>query len=153
MSAQPTLSTARDQAIKYGYPSWSVLTSTPNGTAGIGEFFYSYWQNAVDSDELFEIDEKATEENQTNNNYIYEKFKKDSDEIINAPGKNGFARVYFHWSEDPRKDDSWYEEQCREQNYNKRKIAQEKLVFLNKSNLPFRPTAKNEFFFQKSRQE
>ena len=29
-SAQPTLSTASEQALKYGYPTWSLLTSTPN---------------------------------------------------------------------------------------------------------------------------
>lgn len=44
MSAQPTLSTASGQALKYGYPTWSLMTSTPNGTAGIGKFFYDYWR-------------------------------------------------------------------------------------------------------------
>ena len=29
-SAQPTLSTASEQALKYNYPTWSLLTSTPN---------------------------------------------------------------------------------------------------------------------------
>lgn len=112
MSAQPTLSTASEQAEKYGYPTWSVMTSTPNGTAGTGEFFYSYWQNAIDSELLFEVDHDATAEGETNNNYIFEKFKEDADEVMTAPGSNRFVKVFYHWSEDPRKTLSWYTKIC-----------------------------------------
>ncbi len=138
MSAQPTLSTASEQALKYGYPTWSLLTSTPNGTQGTGAFFYEYWQKAISSDEIFDIDYKVTEKDEDNGNYIFEKFKPNADEIMNMPGSNGFLQIYYHWSEDPRKDLDWYEEQKRQQNYNSRKIAQEyDIRFVGSSDNPF----------------
>lgn len=137
-SAQPTLSTASEQAAKYGYPTWSILTSTPNGTEGRGKFFFDYWTGAIDSELIFEIDKDHTKENETNENLIYEKFTKNADEIINTPGTNGFVQVYHHWSEDPRKGPEWYEQQCRDYNYNKRKIAQEyDIRFVGSTNNPF----------------
>lgn len=138
MSAQPTLSTAGEQAAKYGYPSWSLMTSTPNGTEGIGKFFFEMWSNAIDSDEMFELDNTSTLPDETNNNLIYERFKPDSDKIIRKIGSNGFVKIEFHWSEDPRKDDEWFEEQRKQLNYNKRKISQEyDIKFVGGTNNPF----------------
>ena len=108
MSAQHTLSTASEQAEKYGYPTWSIMSSTPCGTTGIGQFFYEFWQNAIPSDELFEVDTKTTKPDETNGNFIFERFREDADSILNnTPGTNKFVQIKFHWSEDPRKDDTW----------------------------------------------
>lgn len=87
-----------------------LITSTPNGTVGEGEWFYDMYQYAVDSDLLF--DEK---------NIVIE----EAAGIIDNPERNGFARVKFHWSADPEKDDKWYAEQCRDLNFNRRLINQE----------------------------
>jgi len=38
-AAQPTLSKAREQAIRNGYPYMILMTSTPNGVDGDGKFF------------------------------------------------------------------------------------------------------------------
>ena len=47
-------------------------------------------------------------------------------------------QVYYHWSEDARKDQDWYEEQRKQQNYNSRKIAQEyDIRFVGSSDNPF----------------
>ena len=60
------------------------------GTQGTGAFFYEYWQKAISSDDVFEIDYNVTEKDETNGNYIFEKFKENADEIMKAPGSNGF---------------------------------------------------------------
>lgn len=124
-AAQPTLGTARQQAEKHGYPYWILMTSTPNGSQGTGGFFYDYWQKAIDSDELFEVNKKYTEEGQINQNYVYENFINNSDDVVNNPNSNSFIRIKYHWSEDIRKSQKWYEEQCKELNFNTRKIGQE----------------------------
>lgn len=90
MSAQPTLSTASEQALKYGYPTWSLLTSTPNGTQGTGAFFYEYWQRSIPSDDVFDIDYNVTEKDEKNANFIFEKFKDNADDIMKQTGTNGF---------------------------------------------------------------
>jgi len=122
-SAQPILSTAREQAKSNKYPFMILVTSTPNGAGGgTGEWFYDRYQNSVDTDILFDEDNKWVDSSQ---------------KLINDPTKNGFLRTRFHWSEDPRKDENWYQEQCRELS-DKRKINQElDLIFVGTSNCIF----------------
>jgi len=100
-SSQQTLSRARDQAIANNIPYFIFVTSTPNGTTGTGSWFYSRWQNSVDSKLIF--DDNA-------------KFKKDVDidTIVKDPSKNSFIKVKYSWEEDPTKDQQWYDEQCQE---------------------------------------
>jgi len=99
-SAQQTLSKARQQAVKQGYPFFQFLTSTPNGVTGSGEWFYKRWQNCVDSDLLFDEDLWKTDVN--------------LDEIVTDPTRNSFIGIKYHWSEDPSKNEKWYQEQCQE---------------------------------------
>lgn len=114
-SAQQVLSTARKMAIKNNYPHYIVMTSTPNGVEGDGKFFYDMWQNAIDSDLIFE-------KNDDNN---YETIVDNADEIVNDPSRNGFVKIQYHWSENSERDEKWYQQQCRELNFNKIRIAQE----------------------------
>ena len=108
------------------------------GTQGTGAFFYEYWQRSIPSDDVFDIDYNATAPDEKNGNFIFEKFKDNADEIMKQTGTNGFLQVYYHWSEDPRKDSDWYEEQKKQQNYNSRKIAQEyDIRFVGSSDNPF----------------
>ena len=74
------------------------------GTQGTGAFFYEYWQRSIPSDDVFDIDYNVTEKDEKNANFIFEKFKDNADEIMKQTGTNGFLQVYYHWSEDPRKD-------------------------------------------------
>jgi len=130
-SAQPILSTAREQAKKNNYPYLMLITSTPNGAGGgTGSWFYDRYENSVNTDLLFDENEQWTPNKET---------------IINDPSKNGFLRTRFHWSEDPRKDQAWYIEQCRELS-DKRKINQElDLIFVGSSNCIFEDELLSEF--------
>jgi len=107
-SAQPVLSKAREQAELNGYPYFTLITSTPNGTAGTGKFFHEMWGNALPSEQIFQP-------NST--------FEPNSDDIIKNPSHNSFIRVRYHWSE--TRPQEWYQQQCRELNFDKRKINQE----------------------------
>lgn len=127
-SAQPILSTAREQAKKNNYPYFIGLSCTPNGIEGAGKWFYERWSNGIESDLLFEPDP---------NNPKNERWIKDPQRVIKDPSKNGFIRVKYHWSEDKKKDTSWYNEQCRELS-DKRKVNQElDLIFVGSSNCIF----------------
>ena len=75
------------------------------GTQGTGAFFYEYWQRSIPSDDVFDIDYNATAPDEKNGNFIFEKFKDNADEIMKQTGTTGFLQVYYHWSEDPRKDE------------------------------------------------
>jgi len=111
-SAQPVLSTAVKQAIKNKYPYFIFITSTPNGVEGDGRWFYEMWSNGIDSDEIFDENNKLK--------------IKDNKELYNMfPDKNAFCKVKFHWSEDPLKNEDWYNEQKRQLNFDKRRINQE----------------------------
>ena len=114
-SAQPTISKAREQAIKNDYPYFILMTSTPNGVDDTGKFFYEMYDKAVESDNLFVTDEESDIENWADN----------ADEIISDSSKNSFIRVRYHWSEDPTKNVAWYEQQKKELNFNTRQINQE----------------------------
>jgi len=107
-SAAPVLAKAREQAKKYGYKDLILLSATPNGTETDGKFFYDMWSNSIDSDEIYD----------ENNKFIdnYEK-------IVNSPTKNGFIAIKYHWSES--KDEAWYLGQCKDLNFDARRINQE----------------------------
>jgi len=107
-AAQPVLSKAREQAVANGYPYFMFLTSTPNGTMGTGEWFHQMWTNAMDSDQLFDPTNSLVDD------FIAQ---------MANPVHNSFAKVRYHWSEIYTQ--SWYQEQCRELNFNTRKINQE----------------------------
>jgi len=107
-SAQPVLSKAREQAKLNGYPYFTLITSTPNGTAGTGKFFHEMWGNALPSEQIFQQDST---------------FEQNADEIIKNPSHNSFIRIRYHWSE--TRSQEWYQQQCRELNFDKRKINQE----------------------------
>lgn len=122
-SAQPVLSKAREQAKKNNYPTFILMTSTPNGVVGEGKFFSDMWSNAIDANDIFD----------ENNNFV-----KNSDIIVNDPSKNGFIKIKFHWSDDPTKDDNWYNEQKRELNFDLRSINQElDLLFIGSTSCIF----------------
>ena len=99
-SAQQTLSKAREQAKAINYPVIQLVMSTPNGVSGDGEWWYDRWSHGVDSDLLFDDD----------------KWKKDIniDALVEDPSKNTFINIFYHWSEDPTKDEKWYNTQCQE---------------------------------------
>lgn len=127
-SAQQTLATARAQAQKNKYPYFQLITSTPNGTVGDGEWFYDRWEGAVESDDLFTFNDQGHEIWRTDTNI---------DNIVSDPGRNTFIRVQYHWREDSRKDEKWYREQCQEL-ADKRLINQElDLIFVGSSNCIF----------------
>jgi len=133
-SAQPILSTAREQAAKNKYPYMILISSTPNGVSGSGFWYYDRYQNAVDTDLLFDENDKWT---------------KNSKELIADPSKNAFLKTRFHWSEDPKKDQQWYIEQCRELS-DQRKINQElDLIFVGTSNCIFEDDLLSQFKAQK----
>ena len=114
-AAQPTLNRAREQAKKNNYPYFILGTSTPNGVEGTGKFFADLWENAMDSDEFFITDSEMEDwvDEETFN------------QLIDAPNKNNFVKIRYHWSEDPTKDETWYMNQKRELNFDMRKIRQE----------------------------
>ena len=127
-SAQQTLSKAREQAIKNNYPYFIFVTSTPNGTYGDGEWFYKRYKNAIDSDEIFV---------QTFDGYENWRDEKLVQQKLLDSSKNSFIRVKFHWSEDPTKNQEWYEEQCRELD-DERMVNQElDLIFVGSTNCIF----------------
>ena len=109
-SAQPTLSRAREQAIKNNYPYFILVTSTPNGTVGTGEWFFKMWEYSVPGDMVFNEKDQFTD---------------DAKQLVDNPERNGFVQVKYHWSEDPNKSPEWYEQQVRDLNFDRRKINQE----------------------------
>jgi len=127
-AAQPTLSKAREQAIRNCYPYMILMTSTPNGVEDSGKFFYEMYDRAVESDNLFMLDDETGVED----------WAESVDDIINDPSKNSFIRIKYHWSEDQTKNLDWYEKQKKELNFNQRKINQElDLLFVGGANCIF----------------
>lgn len=138
-AAQQILSKAREQALKSKYPYFIAISSTPNGIAGAGEWFYTRYQGGIDSDLLFEKDEKTG----------LEVWTKDCDRIVNDPSKNSFINIRYHWSEDSTKSQAWYEEQKRELS-DQRKVNQElDLIFIASSNCIFDDDMLSQFKAQK----
>lgn len=100
-----------------------------NGSVGIGEWFYKRWSKAVDSDELFTTDVNTGKEI----------FNKDIDieSKVADSSKNRFVRIKYHWKEDSRKDDAWYQKQVQELD-DERKVNQElDLAFIATTNCIF----------------
>jgi len=127
-SAQQVLSKAREQAKLNGYPYFIAISSTPNGIEGSGSWFFNRWTNGIESDLLFEKDLKSPK----NENWV-----ENADLIASDPSKNGFINVRYHWSEDPTKNQEWYQNQCRELS-DQRKVNQElDLIFVGSSNCIF----------------
>lgn len=130
-AAQPTMSRAREQAKKNNYPHFMLITSTPNGTSGDGKFFYDMWNNAIESDNVFEYDENLGKEEWIKDNELLGNY-------MNDANKNSYLKVRLHWNEDPLKDEAWYIRQQKELNFNRRKINQDlNLVFLGGSHCIF----------------
>jgi hypothetical protein len=109
-AAAPTLTTAAKQAEENKYPHFILMTTTPNGTIGVGEFFHEMWKNGIDSDDIFDESDK---------------FIENADSYVHDMQTNGYVKVEYHWSEDSVKDENWYQQQCRMLNFNQRKINQE----------------------------
>lgn len=115
-SAQQTLATARQQAMRNNYPYFTLVTSTPNGTTGAGEWFYRRWNGALESNDIF-VENKQTG--------IEDWIEDDLTPYLDDPNLcNSFIKIKYHWSEDPSKDDVWYAKQCQELD-DKRMINQE----------------------------
>lgn len=136
-AAQPVLQKATQQAKKHKYPYFTLITSTPNGVYGHGKWFYERWSYAVNSDELFEFDPNRNVE-------IWNSKINVQDYLLN-PSCNSFIKVKYHWSEDPTKDQKWYDAQCQDLN-DQRRINQElDLVFVGSSDCIFTDKMLNEF--------
>jgi len=124
-SAQSTLSKAREQAKRLGRPTFTLVTSTPNGTVGVGKWFYNRYTNAVDSNLFFDRETGI---------WIPKINKK---EIMSSTDNNRYVKVKYHWSEDPTKTQEWYDDQCAEI-ADQRTINQElDLIFIGSSNCIF----------------
>lgn len=120
-SAQPGLSISRKYSKLNGYPSLMLVVSTPNG-AGDNQF-YSMFENSTNIEEIYDFENKR----------LYPEYK----EILAEEHRNSFISVKIHWSETNR-DEKWYKEQCRELNFNKRRINQElDLAFLGSASSIF----------------
>ena len=120
-SAQPGLSIARKYSKLNGYPSLMLVVSTPNG-AGDNQF-YSMFENSTNIEEIYDFENKK----------LYDDYKA----ILAEEHRNSFISVKIHWSETNR-DEAWYKEQCRELNFNKRRINQElDLAFLGSASSIF----------------
>ncbi len=123
-SAAYALSKAKEQAIKNNMPYFTFVTTTPNGIEGDGKWFYQLWSNGIDEDNIF------NEEDRLIKNY--------NDILYNFKDKNPYIRIQYHWSEDPTKNDEWYNEQQRLVNFDRRRINQElDLKFLGGTNCIF----------------
>lgn len=139
-AAQPTISKAREQAIRNNYPYFILMTSTPNGVDDTGKFFYEMYDKAVESDNLFVADEETG----------IEDWAETADETIDDDSKNSFVRVRYHWSEDPTKNMDWYEQQKKELNFNTRQINQElDLLFVGGTDCIFDDETLQKFIYVK----
>ena len=118
---QPSLGTSRKFAKLNGYPTLLLGVSTPNG-AGDNQF-YSMLQNSTDIEEIYDFENKK----------LYDNYQ----EVLSEDHKNSFISVKIHWSETNR-DENWYKQQCKELNFNKRRINQElDLAFLGSASSIF----------------
>ena len=114
---QPSISTAKIFAKKNGYPTCMIAVSTPNGAGG--NWFYGILQRSVKFDDIYDYEQKK----------LYDDYQK----IMEDPEKNAFISLKILWSNTHRTQ-KWYNEQCKEMNFNERKINQElNLTFLGSS--------------------
>lgn len=124
-SIGPAYSKASREAEEAGMPHGIQIFSTPNGAQGL---FYDMYMNGTPVEELLvdPTDNKC------------DQFLPDDElhKIVNQPGRNGYVIIKLNWRE--VYDETWYEEQKRTLNFDRRKIAQEiDLVFLGSSNSVF----------------
>ena len=118
---QPSLGTARKFAKLNGYPTLLLGVSTPNG-AGDNQF-YSMLENSTNIEDIYDFENKK----------LYDNYQ----EVLAEDHKNSFISVKIHWSETNR-DEAWYKQQCKELNFNKRRINQElDLAFLGSASSIF----------------
>ena len=118
---QPSLGTARKYAKLNGYPTLLLGVSTPNG-AGDNQF-YSMLENSTNIEDIYDFENKK----------LYDNYQ----EVLAEDHKNSFISVKIHWSETNR-DEAWYKQQCKELNFNKRRINQElDLAFLGSASSIF----------------
>lgn len=114
---QPSIATARKFAKQNGYPTLLLGVSTPNG--GGDNTFYSMLQNSVSIEDIYDFENKR----------MYDDFERHFD----GDNVNSFISVQIHWSETHR-DEDWYKQQCKDLNFNQRRINQElDLAFLGSS--------------------
>lgn len=114
---QPSISTAKVFAKQNGYPTCMIAVSTPNGAGG--NWFYNILQRSVKFDDIYDYETKK----------LYDGYEK----VMQDPEKNAFISMKILWSNTHR-DQDWYNKQCKELNFNQRKINQElDLVFLGSS--------------------
>jgi len=131
-SMQPSVATARMHAKRNGYPTLVLAVSTPNG--GGENTFYQMLQRSVSIDDLYDFENKVMYEN-------YEEHFTDE--------SNSFISVQIHWSETHR-DESWYKQQCKDLNFNQRRINQElDLAFLGSSDSIFSDEIISELIIKK----
>lgn len=94
-----------------------------NGTSGLGQWFFDRWNKTVDSDLIFNDDRWKTDVNIC--------------DTVMDPSKNSFIGIKYHWSEDPTKNERWYQQQCQELS-DQRLINQElDLLFVGSTNCIF----------------
>lgn len=114
---QPSISTAKVFAKKFGYPTCMIAVSTPNGAGS--NWFYNILQRSVKFDDIYDYENKK----------LYDGYETTMDD----PEKNAFISMKILWNNTHR-DQAWYNKQCKELNFNQRKINQElDLVFLGSS--------------------
>ena len=118
-AATPAISKAREQALKNGYPTFTTIISTPNGTVGDGEFFYKLYTNAIDSDEIYYSNDEE------DNPYGNEELINNHMEIMDDQTRNGFVKVDYLWNEDPTKNEKWFQKMKQDLNFDTRRINQE----------------------------
>jgi len=127
-AVQPSLATAKIHAKENGYPYGVIFTTTPNG--GGDNFFYKIYSNAIQFDDIYD--------------YENESFYEDYEEELKNKDKNSFISLTLHWSE--TRTQEWYEQQCKELNFDTRKINQElDLAFLGSDNSIFPDEVIQEF--------
>jgi hypothetical protein len=89
-SAIPALSKAASDARKNGYPTFTILSSTPNGKMGVGKDWFDLYSNTFDSDLVFEKNETDTIiEGNTH-------FLPGAKELYESSGA-GYIRVDYYW--------------------------------------------------------
>ena len=114
---QPSISTAKVFAKKHGFPTCMIAVSTPNGAGS--NWFYGILQRSVKFDDIYDYENKK----------LYDGYEK----TMEDPEVNAFISLKILWS-DTHRDQTWYDLQCKELNFNQRKINQElDLVFLGSS--------------------
>ena len=112
-AAGPSMSTARESARRRFSPYFNIYTTTPNGSSGKGEYFYNSWHNSFDVERILDDDGELLP---------YDDGIKiiDSDEH-----NNGIIKIMYHWSDNPEKDEVYYNNCIKDLNYDMTRVQQE----------------------------